>query len=721
MLHGECGDCNLFPNCHCCDETPNEPGCGVNQRKRGTDDPMGPPSPPRNVGWSVGYEVAPANSNTSLFQRDTQFAKVGWMPNTESDLAGYHVEMASSPVGPWMRLTKNPVAWWENSYVVQGQWLQLERNSTVYIGPEKNCLVFRVIAVDEDGNESGPKCSITTMLSCSTSADCPSGETCSGVSTPPTQCEAPPPPRNLRVAAQELQPNNTCWVTLEWDRVFGTCTSAGTCSNNSGRACTINSDCSAAKYRIYRMKLGMGYYYFYRTQEQDANPAPGLTETYTERGDPDSPYASDPNTACPYCCYEPLDPTCAATGLLEAYYVTARYGNGGESMRSNVVFWNCSDGGYAKLLPADAEVYGDAIAQGVRSLDALGGFEVWNEGEAVCRAVETDPFTLSWSEAGDLALELPPSLEQTAATHAHVQERKSDSLPDHGWAMASMLTLGSLTDPPWKLHHLHSDHLGSVRLVTDDQGHVESLHDYFPFGEEIAPMLDHNTHLFTGHERDKETGLDYMLARYYGSSLSRFLSVDPSDRSVDRYRPQSWNRYAYVQNNPLIRIDPDGRKDKRSDADKKVLDDKDVKKDVQKAWKESKPEEKPANTQEVGFVVVVAKDGTYETTGTTTDGKPTAVNLPTPDAEGNIDGQKAAADVHTHPAGGERMKDPGTGNYATLKPEQSPRDIQNAKDRGLTSYVVAPGAIYRFDPAGDSSPKAILTGKDLKQYMEPSP
>jgi uncharacterized protein RhaS with RHS repeats len=49
-----------------------------------------------------------------------------------------------------------------------------------------------------------------------------------------------------------------------------------------------------------------------------------------------------------------------------------------------------------------------------------------------------------------------------------------------------------------------------------------------------------------------------MLARYYSAGLSRFLSVDPGD-DTDPENPQSWNRYAYVRNNPLSHFDPDGR------------------------------------------------------------------------------------------------------------------------------------------------------------------
>jgi hypothetical protein len=41
--------------------------------------------------------------------------------------------------------------------------------------------------------------------------------------------------------------------------------------------------------------------------------------------------------------------------------------------------------------------------------------------------------------------------------------------------------------------------------------------------------------------------------------LGRFLSVDPELESVYLEIPQSWNRYAYVMNNPLKYVDPSGR------------------------------------------------------------------------------------------------------------------------------------------------------------------
>ena len=63
---------------------------------------------------------------------------------------------------------------------------------------------------------------------------------------------------------------------------------------------------------------------------------------------------------------------------------------------------------------------------------------------------------------------------------------------------------------------------------------------------------------FTGKERDSESGLDYFGARYYGSSMGRFMSSDDGE-DQDVQDPQSWNLYSYVRNNPVTHTDADGR------------------------------------------------------------------------------------------------------------------------------------------------------------------
>jgi len=105
-----------------------------------------------------------------------------------------------------------------------------------------------------------------------------------------------------------------------------------------------------------------------------------------------------------------------------------------------------------------------------------------------------------------------------------------------------------------------TDHLGTVRRVYDQNAVLISTHDYEPFGVEIPPEdACENSHRFTGHERDTETGLDYMHFRSYGARWGRFLSFDPTQRSAFPNMPLSWNKYAYCVNNPENLTDPNGQ------------------------------------------------------------------------------------------------------------------------------------------------------------------
>ena len=118
-----------------------------------------------------------------------------------------------------------------------------------------------------------------------------------------------------------------------------------------------------------------------------------------------------------------------------------------------------------------------------------------------------------------------------------------------------------------------SDYLGSPRVVTNSAAGVVSRHDYMPFGEEIGAGVGGRTtgmgfsvtdglrQKFTSKERDTETGLDYFNARYYSSVQGRFTSPDPLLASAETGDPQTWNRYSYVLNNPVGRIDPSGMDD----------------------------------------------------------------------------------------------------------------------------------------------------------------
>ena len=71
-------------------------------------------------------------------------------------------------------------------------------------------------------------------------------------------------------------------------------------------------------------------------------------------------------------------------------------------------------------------------------------------------------------------------------------------------------------------------------------------------------------HKFTARERDggntfSPTGLDNFGARFYSSSMARFMSPDPAGMLAVRLAfPQTLDRYAYASNNPTSVIDPYG-------------------------------------------------------------------------------------------------------------------------------------------------------------------
>ena len=139
-------------------------------------------------------------------------------------------------------------------------------------------------------------------------------------------------------------------------------------------------------------------------------------------------------------------------------------------------------------------------------------------------------------------------------------------LRDSRPARLTALLLGLLAASPAHaqvVEYYHTDAIGNVRAITDASGSVIERHDYQPYGEEWLPQGGTQPLRFTGKERDAETGLDYFGARYYGSKIGRFTTVDPVlDQKDALLNPQKWNRYAYGRNSPLRYVDPDGRDDR---------------------------------------------------------------------------------------------------------------------------------------------------------------
>ncbi len=105
------------------------------------------------------------------------------------------------------------------------------------------------------------------------------------------------------------------------------------------------------------------------------------------------------------------------------------------------------------------------------------------------------------------------------------------------------------------------DWLGTKRAEYAANG-LQSTFSSLPYGNRLTAdgaLPDATEHHFTGKERDSESGNDYFGARYYASSMGRWMSPDPAGlAAVNPSYPQTWNLYAYAANNPLIYTDPNG-------------------------------------------------------------------------------------------------------------------------------------------------------------------
>src|SRR5574344_1029164 len=121
-------------------------------------------------------------------------------------------------------------------------------------------------------------------------------------------------------------------------------------------------------------------------------------------------------------------------------------------------------------------------------------------------------------------------------------------------ASASENTASSVPSFEWYL----KNHLGSTMLVYgtgDGAGSLKAAYDYRAFGEQVNLNLptDNVTENFTGKELDDETDLGYWGARYMDVALGLWISLDNAR--------QHHSPYTYGNNNPIIRIDPDGNAD----------------------------------------------------------------------------------------------------------------------------------------------------------------
>ena len=116
---------------------------------------------------------------------------------------------------------------------------------------------------------------------------------------------------------------------------------------------------------------------------------------------------------------------------------------------------------------------------------------------------------------------------------------------------------GYITVSNNQFHYFIQDHQGNNRVVVAQNGTVEEVNDYYPFGGLLSSSLSNNVqpYKYNGKELNRDNGLDWYDygARMYDASLGRWHMMDPM---AEKY--YTINSYVYCINNPVGYIDPNG-------------------------------------------------------------------------------------------------------------------------------------------------------------------
>ena len=104
---------------------------------------------------------------------------------------------------------------------------------------------------------------------------------------------------------------------------------------------------------------------------------------------------------------------------------------------------------------------------------------------------------------------------------------------------------------------IHTDWLGNKRVTTGINGAAVQTCTGGTLGDSLSCNGTSTTpYMFTDDLHDAETGLEHTMFRQYSSTQGRWLIPDPAGMAVgDVSNPQSWNRYAYVTNDPSNFVD----------------------------------------------------------------------------------------------------------------------------------------------------------------------
>jgi RHS repeat-associated protein len=113
-------------------------------------------------------------------------------------------------------------------------------------------------------------------------------------------------------------------------------------------------------------------------------------------------------------------------------------------------------------------------------------------------------------------------------------------------------------------YYYHLNGHGDIIALTDENGNVVAEYKYDAWGNilsQTGTMATENPYRYAGYRYDDETGLYYLMARYYDAATGRFITADPYRSNsgkgmfTDLNDPLSRHHYVYARNNPVMYID----------------------------------------------------------------------------------------------------------------------------------------------------------------------
>lgn len=138
------------------------------------------------------------------------------------------------------------------------------------------------------------------------------------------------------------------------------------------------------------------------------------------------------------------------------------------------------------------------------------------------------------------------------------RDMKSTFVRFRRWLAVALLVVASpacFAQSTETVAYYYTNPQGTPLATADASGNILTTADYRPYGSQVlgSPIGGPG---YTGHVNDPDSGLVYMLARYYDPVVGRFLSIDPSNVQV---AGDNFNRYEYAGSNPARFTDSNGR------------------------------------------------------------------------------------------------------------------------------------------------------------------